>query len=231
MQSWKEFWTEYPASVDEQEFLVQVGHTINGKPYSRPQFETMIASVRGSLQLGSDDVLIDICCGNGVVTVELAKHCRSTLGVDFSVPLITVARKFNAGDKISYRVMNALELDALPTLAEGPFSRVLMYAALQHFEPQDLMRLLTGFLKHTGGDRIIVLGGVLDVERKLRFLDTQEKLQMYERYQMEGRDRLGTWWKKDFVSDVCKELGLRCEIDDHSDGRPGGHYRFDAKIS
>jgi hypothetical protein len=60
--------------------------------------------------------------------------------------------------------------------------------------------------------RIIVLGGVLDVERKLRFLDTPEKLQMYERYQMEGRDRLGTWWEKDFARDVCKELGLRSAL-------------------
>lgn len=228
---WETFWTKYPASVGEQEFLLQVGHTVDGRPYSKPQFEAMIASIRGALQLGPGDALLDVCCGNGVVTRELARHCRRALGIDFSAPLIEVARKFHTGSNVGYQVMNALELNVPVTSADGPFTRVVIYAALQHFQSHDLKRLLDGFLRHAANDRIILFGAVLDAGRKHLFLDTPEKQLNYERYQAEGRDRLGTWWDQDFIRNLCKELGLRCEIDDQSAGRPGGHYRFDAKIS
>jgi hypothetical protein len=44
----EKFWTTYPASVGEQEFLLQVGHTVNGRPYSKPQLEAMIVSIHAS---------------------------------------------------------------------------------------------------------------------------------------------------------------------------------------
>ncbi len=228
---WETFWNKYPVSVGEQEFLLQVGHTVDGRPYSMPQFEAMIASIEGALQLNSVDVLLDVCCGNGIVTRALARRCRRALGIDFSAPLIDVACKFHAGTNVDYEMMNALELDSLATLADGPFTRVLMYAALQHFQPHDLKTLLEGFLRYAANDRIILFGGVLDAAKKHLFLDTPQKKLNYELYRRQGRDRLGTWWDQNFIREVCNGLGLRCEIDDQSTGRPGGHYRFDAKIS
>ncbi len=230
MIDWETFWTVYPASVDEHDFLRQVGHTVGGTPYSRSEFEAMIASIRGALQLGPDDVLLDVCCGNGVVTTELAKHCARVVGIDFSAPLIDIARRFHGRDNVVYRRMNALAQDDEALATDGPFSRVLIYAALQHFGPEDLERLLTGLLKHASVSSVILLGAVLDSARKHLFLDTPEKRELYRTYRIEGRDRLGTWWDKDFVRQVCQRLGLPCVIDDSSPGRAGGHYRFDAVI-
>ena len=231
MQNWRKFWNEYPATAGEQEFLRQVGHTVAGLPYSPQQFEAMVAGIRAALQLSPEDVVLDVCCGNGVITKELAKHCGRILGVDFSVPLIAAARKFHGGTNISFQTADALEIGSATLDDPGPFSRVLIYAALQHFAPEDLPVLLNGFLRHADDMPVILLGGVLDAGRKQLYLDTPEKLAMYETYRKEGRDRLGTWWCKDHIRDVCNGLGLGCEIDDSSEGRPGGHYRFDARIT
>jgi len=230
MTDWQTFWTEYPASLDEREFLRQVGHTIDGQPYSDGQFEAMVATIREALRLKPTDALLDVCCGNGIVTVELSKYSRRVVGIDFSAPLIEIARKFHHPSNLVYHTMSALQVNDGVLGAEGPFDRVLMYAALQHFRLEDLDRLLSGFLRHAAPGVVIVLGGVLDVSRKHLFFDTPEKRAMLRTYQREGRDRLGTWWDKDLVSRSCEAVGLQCHIDDHSPGRPGGHYRFDAII-
>ena len=230
MDDWKKFWNEYPATIDETAFLVQVGHTVSGKPYSAGQFADMVSSIRAALGLGPDHRLLDVCCGNGVITRELARSCGRVVGVDFSGPLIETARRFNRLANITYETMDALDLEQASFAGEGPFDRINMYAALQHFHTGDLARLLEGMLRHVVGDFVILIGGVLDAERKHAFLDTPEKQAMYEEYCRQGRDRLGTWWDKSFVVETCHMLGLHCTIDDRSPLRPGAHYRFDARI-
>ena len=231
LTNWKKFWTEYPDSVEEHEFLAQVGHTLNGRPYTNSQFELMVASIRDSLQLTGNEILLDLCCGNGVVTVELAKHCRSVVGVDFSEPLVKIAQKYNGAGNLSYLAMDALLVGNQPgTLADAKFNRVVMYAALQHFQTDDLVKLLSGIRKVSHKSGTILLGGVLDVSRRQAFLDSPYKRIRYLFYRLIGRDRLGTWWNKDYIRSICKELAMSCEIDDSSSNKPGGHYRFDAKI-
>jgi SAM-dependent methyltransferase len=230
MTKWEKFWNDYPTSLDEREFLRQVGHTVGGKPYSRPQFDAMIAGISRALQLSSNDTLLDVCCGNGIITAELAKHCERVVGVDFSAPLIDIARKFNSRNNLSYEKMNALDLRELLHPEGRAFSKFLMYAALQHFRPADFRDLLMGLLRHASKDRIILFGGVLDKARQHHFYNTRKKQLMKYYYRLRGTDRLGTWWDRAFISNVCRDAGLRFEIDDDSDWRPGGNYRFDVRI-
>jgi hypothetical protein len=154
------------------------------------------------------------------------------VGADFSAPLIEIARKYNGGGGgVRYEVMSALAPDDDVLRDEAPFSRILMYAALQHFGHSDLATIIEAFLRYATRDAVILLGGVLDADRKSTYLDTPEKLAMYEAYLREGRDRLGTWWVPADVVETCRRLGLRCDIDDRTPGRAGAHYRFDARIS
>jgi len=226
---WRSFWREFPTEFSEIDFFRQVGHTIDGKPYSGDQFAAMLASIVSHLELSGEDSLLDICCGNGLITSKLATLCDTVVAVDFSPSLVEVAKKHHAVPNITYHCVDALAL-AGARLHPNRFSRVLMYAALQHFQVEDLEPLLRGAFEHASDEFIILFGGVLDLGRKFNFLDTPEKRAMYERYCAEGKDRLGTWWDAHYVTDVCESLGLVCDIQWEEDGRPGGHYRFDAVI-
>ncbi len=227
---WQKFWNDYPAAVAETDFLVQVGHSIDGKPYDATQFAAMVSQVRNGLNLGQDDLLLDLCCGNGIVTRQLALHCRYVTGADFSTVLIDRAITHHSAPNLRYRVIDALRLDAAEFPGEAFFSRIGMYAALQHFRNEDLVPLLRGMLAHAAPGAILFIGGILDERRIDAFLDTAEKRRAYEAYRTGGRDRLGTWWKPDELQAAAAALGLTCEIDDSSSGRPGGHYRFDARL-
>ena len=226
---WRSFWGEFPTAFPEDDFFRQVGHTIDGKPYSGDQFAAMLASIVSRLELSGGDSLLDICCGNGLITCKLATLCHQVAAVDFSPSLVEVAKRHHAAPNITYQCFDALAL-AGARLRPDRFSRVLMYAALQHFQVEDLAPLLRGVCQHATDESVILFGGVLDLGRKFNFLDTPEKRAMYERYCAEGKDRLGTWWDATYVTDVCESLGLVCNIHYEEDGRPGGHYRFDAVI-
>jgi protein-L-isoaspartate O-methyltransferase len=228
---WQKFWNEHPASAGDTDFLVQVGHTMGGKPYSEAQFTAMLQSIRAGLDLGTSDTLLDICCGNGVVTRQLAKNCHHVVGIDFSATLIDRAMRYNADANVTYQVMNALDVGSASFPGNAPFSRISMYAALQHFEIDELARLLAGMLAQSAGAAVIFIGGILDATRKHAFLDTPEKRALCEDYQRRGNDRLGTWWDPEAFANTCGRLGLSCAIDAESPGRPGGHYRFDARIT
>lgn len=227
---WQTFWNDHPAAVAETDFLVQVGHTIDGKPYDAAQFAAMVNQVRNGLDLGADDSLLDLCCGNGIVTRQLALHCRQATGSDFSAVLIERAITHHSAPNLRYRVLDTLALETAKFPDDGAFNRIGMYAALQHFQIHQLTPLLQGMLTHSAQGAIFFIGGILDQRRKDAFLDTAEKRKAYDDYRENGRDRLGTWWQPAELRAAAAGLGLVCEIDDCSSGRPGGHYRFDARL-
>ena len=231
MTDWKTFWNDYPASAGEQDFLVQVGHTEGGQPYSQQQFDAMLGSIRTALGLAPGDRLLDVCCGNGIVTSALAEACSLSVGVDFSAPLLGIAKLHNGAGNIRYVLGDALNIGQTAFEGGGRFNRILLYAALQHFETGDLPRLLSGLSTHAEDGAVILIGGILDASRKHLYLDTPEKILRYERYRNEGRDRLGTWWEPALLRDTCKAFGFGCDIDQATPARPGAQFRFDARIT
>lgn len=229
MNDWQTFWNEFPATSGELDFLSQVGHTVDGKPYDVAQFAALISSIRSALILTGGHRLLDVCCGNGVITRELADGCRSVVAVDFSENLLTIARRHNGAPRIEYVLMNALDLEQ--AYLGDVFDRFCMYGALQHFQTEDFDTLLRGIMSHASDNFVFLAGGILDRQRKSGYLDTPEKWAMHETLRKEGKDRMGTWWDAQFIVDRCRAAGLKCLIDDFSPGRPGANFRFDALIS
>lgn len=229
MTDWKSFWHEYPAQLSEEDFLSQVCHTDSGVPYSPQVFDAMIASIVRGLALQENHHLLDICCGNGVVTRRLASHCKFTLGIDFSATLLEIASRHQSADNLDYLLCNALDLNDKQLSIR--FNRICMYGALQHFAELQIDYLLQGILRQATDDAIIFIGAIPDAERKHKYFNTPEKLAEHQRYQEEGRDRMGTWWHRDMIAGAAKRAGLACIFDDRSSNRPGRDYRFDLQLS
>ena len=83
MKNWKEFFQNYRI-IDingDIDLFYQVGYTVERKPISNEQFNCIIESIEKQLQLSASDTLLDLCCGNGAVTYELAKKVKSVVAV------------------------------------------------------------------------------------------------------------------------------------------------------
>lgn len=230
MSHWAKYWDRAPRKVGKTEYRQQVGHTFKGKPYSDAQFLLMVSEICNHLNLKDDDVLLDVCCGNGLITTELSKKCKKTVGVDFSLPLLGVARRYHQPKNVSYQYLNVLNMDKMATAYPGQFSKILMYGALQYFKKQDIRTILQNLLRLSSENRIIFIGSIPDKARKWKFYNTPQKKILYLFYKSTGKDTIGTWWDKDWIKSTCKQLTLEYKFREQSIDRPVSHFRFDLTV-
>jgi SAM-dependent methyltransferase len=214
---WKSFWSKYrhAGTVSEDTLFQQVGRTVNGEPIAPQDFAATIAQIEQALQLGPDDVLFEYCCGNGLVTHELARRVRHVVGVDFMEHLVEAARRFRAAPNIRYHVGDALQPIA-PWLDGAVPDRFLMASALQHFEPAGLDTILANLcaVAKPGTFRFL-LTGIPDDARKWNFYDTAERRARHEANVAAGdvlNDGLGRWWTQAEIAAIAQRHGLHAEV-------------------
>ncbi|MGB2985695.1 MAG: class I SAM-dependent methyltransferase, partial [Phycisphaerae bacterium] len=172
MKDWKEFFEVYPTGARADHPYKQVGKSVNGRPISRAQFRAVISDVERLLGLNRDDVVLDLCCGNGVITSELAVRCRRVVGVDFSNVLMEQARRTNTRSNIEYVEMDVQELSSKTLKHAESFDKILMYDALAYFTDHEFGRILRGIMSMCKPDCTILLGCVPDKARKWMFFTT-----------------------------------------------------------
>ena len=165
---WHRVWQRWPSRFEPTDHLRQVAKTVGGEPISRRQVEQLVENIVSRLSLGSDDVLLDLCCGNGLLTSQLARTCRHVTGVDFSEPLLAVARRDHSRPNLVYVNSSVLDIGQRLLPERRTFNKVLMYDALQFFAKHDFENLLNGIIDvategpqvclaafHTGLTRIV----------------------------------------------------------------------------
>ena len=170
--NWKQFWND-SSLVREKDPLRQVGKTVGGVPISAEKLDVIVHEVRHTLSLQADDILLDLCCGNGMLTSRLASYCSGVVGIDFSLPLLQTANIEFANPHITYELRDARQLTR-SFLHEHQFTKVLMYEALQHFDGDGLSDVLKQF-EWLPRRPLLMLASVPDLRRKDAFLDSAPK--------------------------------------------------------
>ena len=225
---WKDHWQQYPEGFDETEFLAQVGKTVNRAPISPEQFSMIVRSVVDALKIDAGDTVLDLCCGNGLITHAISSHCKAISGIDYSAPLIEVARRHKAGPNITYYSGSVLDIDALPPLVS--FKKAYMYEALQHFRRDELRPILSTIFSPGSSVQALLLASVPDRSRRWRFYNTpQRKLDWLIRT-LKGAEAIGTWWGRRDIIDACSRLGLSAEFMEQPGGLYTAHYRMNVLI-
>lgn len=224
--NWNAFWDQFPAKFEKDDFLRQVGKTFRGETISSRQLQTIIAEIRSKTGLTSDDIVLDVCCGNGLVTSAIAAECRSVTGVDFSKPLIDIAQSSFKRENIRYFCMSALDIQPGKIALSAPFTKVYMCEALQHFCEDEFPVLLEALLNVTVQSAVFLFASVPDIEKLWSFYDIQKKEEHIRRMN-EGNDPLGTWWNKAYIAETCERYGLTCRFLPQDPCLHTAHYRFD----
>ncbi len=231
---WQTFWKEWRNIPAESEYdlYFQVAKTVNSKPMDRELFDIINSYIVGALNLQPADVLIELCCGNGLCTYELAKSVKEVVAIDFSPHLIADAKKFKSASNIKY-----LQSDVIgflqtykPDKHDGTV-KCLMNDSLAYFVPQQLQDILASINLFSGRNFEMLIRGVPNDELKWNYYDTEARKNRYHQLVEENditNDGIGRWWKPSEIMDVCNELGLLCSISDQEQSIT--NYRMDVFV-
>ncbi len=225
MTNWKEYWNG-ASLVHEEDFLRQVGKTVNGTPITNEQFSAIVDDIVGKLDLRPIDHVIDLCCGNGAITFQVAGRCRRVTAFDFSEPLIQVARQRFKRKNVEYVLADVC---ALPVSAmQSGATKVYMYEALQHFGLEETEQLLRQFADRSRRRPLIYLAAVPDAKRMENFYNTPARRAEYEKRKKDGTEPLGHWWDSEQLGQLLAALGYEVSFTAQPANMHGAHYRFDA---
>jgi len=79
--------------------------------------------------INSGDTVLDIGCGNGALTFDIAKKAREAAGIDLNEKNIEIARKKFSATNIKY-----IAGDALKNLPNEKFDVIILSNVLEHIE-------------------------------------------------------------------------------------------------
>jgi len=223
---WKSHWNTFPCDVPENDFLRQVGKTVGGQPISAEQLDTIVRSVIETLDVRPTDRVLDLCCGNGLIGGAVARCCERLSAVDYSEPLIRVARKYHAIANIEYVYGSVLRLEELP-LRDERYDKIYMYEALQHFSETELPELLHQIEYRAASNVRILLGSIPDAARLENFYDTPQRQEERRRRIAAGTEAIGTWWRMEDLEQVCRATGFAMRVLRQPPQLHTHHYRVD----
>ncbi len=231
MRDWRSYWRgrERLESNQLEDALRQVGKTELGVPIDAGQFELIAESIHAALELGPDDHVLDLGCGNGLLTQRIAGHVAGIQGFDISDTLIETAKTHFKAENCTYFVSDLADA-SLADLISPEASKIYAYEVFQHLsteEVSDTLSILKSCLCHGFS---LFAGSVPDLARIRNFYDTPERWRHYEEDLLNNEEQIGHWWRQEEFLDMCGGLGLDCEISGQPVGLYTAHYRFNAVI-
>ena len=225
---WKSFWSSYRKKEvrSEDDLYLEVGKTINHRPISSKAFQLTIDSIIEALNLSREDRLLELCCGNGLMTRRLAPLVARIQAIDFAEHLIAHAQDLEPPENVTYICADVAEyLQQLERTRAYVPTKVLLGDALGYFDPATLGDALSALQRLTGNNLLLMATGIPSDELKLNFYNTPERLRRYEENQLQPRntnDGIGRWWRISELRELARERGLKLAVKD----QPAGLSKF-----
>lgn len=225
-RDWRAYWNAVGERAGPQEFFRQVGWTIGGQPVDDDQVALAVEAAQAALDLNSPDRLLDLCCGNGLVTSRLARSCASVYALDFSRDLIEAAIRYHSGPNLRYLHGGVSDLNSAQLDGWQP-NKVCMLVALQFFAAETLVRLIHAVSILTGHAALLYASDIPDIDHLYDFYDTLERRADYEQRRAAGIEAIGTWWSRRHLAELFESKGYAVEFRELNRARCRAHYRFD----
>jgi ubiquinone/menaquinone biosynthesis C-methylase UbiE len=226
--NWQQFWHR---QSDESHPLEQVGRK-GGLIHQEETFLIGYAAyIAEKMALTKDDVLLDVCCGNGLLTQYFAPYCKQVVGVDFSERHITYALQHFASTNLSFYNGNALALNAVSELKKYRFTQSTLCFSFQYFETVSSGLLVVEQIMNMLPDNgQLYLADVPNREKWFMYYDTPMKILRLMKQMLLQQNDMGKFWsveELDFIAKKCKAEGV--EITQPS-SFPYAHYRTDYRM-
>lgn len=215
--SWEKYWDNYRNEKTESkdDLFYQVGKTINKEPISDAIFERLLDNIIQTLDLNKSDNLLEMCCGNGIVTKPLSLFCKNIYAFDFTNHLINTAKGNSFATNIVYKIGDAKESFLnLFDFQEKP-NKLLMCFSLGYFTTDDLSKMIE-YLNDNLDSYLFYITDIPNDNLKWNFYNTDERKEFYYSLIKKGdlsNNGMGKWWNYDEINTIAANHSLTCEIE------------------
>jgi 2-polyprenyl-3-methyl-5-hydroxy-6-metoxy-1,4-benzoquinol methylase len=231
--NWKEYW-QNQGSVDDP--FQQVGRKGGQSAHEEKVLENFAAYIAEKLQLTSEDILLDMCCGNGILTQHLARHCKAVLGIDFSQSHIDYANMHKTAANAWFVCGNALQLNELDLAGFEPFSKGFTKSCLcfsfQYFETVEQGKtVVENIFGKMDREAKLLLVDVPDRERWFVYYNSIRKIVRLLKQMLQQRNDMGKFWSEEELLFIGRSLNLEGQKILQPSHFPYAHYRMDYLFS
>jgi ubiquinone/menaquinone biosynthesis C-methylase UbiE len=217
---WRELWARNAQKADEH---AQVSR-ITKEKISKEQLDQIAAYIAKQIDLRKEDRLLDLCCGNGIITLRLAEFCDTIVGVDFSPEQIRNAKNRQVPN-VDFIQGDAMKVDEI---INEPFDKIVCHFSFQYFDSFrkgfTVLQKMKSILKPGG---CIFLGDIPDYDKKGIFFPLWIPRLRHEARRILGREPMGKFWKKKSLNRMARKLKLEGKVVEQSPDMFYAHYRYD----
>ncbi len=201
---WIDFWKEYTNNLVNKDEQSQVLRTFNKLPIDSNLWEFTLKTITTPLELSSKDDVLELCCGNGLISTHIAKKVNSVTSIDISDKLIEELKKKNCKN------INAFTSDIREIYFKSQsFDKIIIYAGIQYLNESETIYLFENIYKWLKPNGILFVGDIPDYNKLWYFYNNKEREEIFFNNRKLKKDVVGTWFKKDFFEKLCSYIGFK----------------------
>jgi SAM-dependent methyltransferase len=221
-------YNDQPNAVAPNDFWGQVRRSVRGKAVDENQIRMIVDAVLAGLALEPDDVVLDLCCGNGALADRVFARCRGGLGVDFAENQIAVAHKnFERPPDRQYVVGDVVDF-AASTKDTARFTKALCYGSYAYLPPDDAGALLGHVRRRFPNVKRFFIGNLPDKASIRMFFDAADYVPGME---AEHDSPIGMWRSEDDVRALADATGWQAAFHRMPPEFFNGWYRYDVTLT
>lgn len=225
---WKEYYNDDEIINKGNNLHLNISRTRNGNIISDKIWGQTIEYLKTLLNIKANTVLLELCCGNGLILGELASVYKEGYGVDYSKTLLKQFRKKYSSENINLICTDVNEF----VIEKNKYDLIIIYFSIQHFNERDAFLLIEKCIDSMSLNGKIFIGDIPDLDKKWSYINKYEYHRDYFHRLVNLSPKIGNWFQKDFflaMNSCFKETSF--QVLEQPSYQINSDYRFDVLIS
>jgi ubiquinone/menaquinone biosynthesis C-methylase UbiE len=198
---WIDFWKDHGASSNKSDIQTQVLRTLNKKPISNDLWEYTLEEIDKIFIINQNDRVLDLCCGNGLLSQHFVEKGATVVAVDVSDELLSQMNHVDAIKTINSDIRH-LEFKA------GSFDKVIIYAGIQYLTNKEAVELLKRVYSWLKPEGVLFIGDIPDVSKLWSFYNSVERKKAYFDNLLNDTAIVGNWYDIQWLESLTSFIGF-----------------------
>lgn len=220
---WINFWKEQGRNSVGKDSQSRVLRTKNKQPINENDWTFFLNYFNEIFHITPNSVVLDLCCGNGLISREFAAQGAQITSVDASADLLAEIENLHLPNiNLVCDDMRAVDFP------DNQFSHILLYAGIQYISHQEAINLLRACYHWLKPNGILMIGDIPDSGLLWDFYNTDERKKIYFDNLAKGNDIIGTWFSRDWLCYLAESIGFsHIQVQAQPENQINAHFRFD----